>query len=1396
MAEEVRERLMHHPVLDDIAAELSHAYVKHLGNLNEEIASVLRRSYGLSKSEGLYVISGGLDLAKAKKPNVVSKQPRKKMSDAEAKKKREEAAVSGKGAGSRGGKWWRDKHGHVRYGKKPESADEEREWEPLPQEEAEKLHASLEAVYGYSSEVRNAMNAVLAKTANMGPDALLHLFRDANSFGVPIDEYWNQLAEDAGVSEEDAHEALSQVTEAYRSALQDPAFKKVAKRAIQRRELEEKQASEQLGRSRKYADGYLKDFMTGNTRETAIRLLGMLADMKFLHIPQNLRESQESFEDKAEAKKKVGSIVPNKNRMRAVFNRLDELTPEQQVAAFITQRFRDLNEADADSKGALAFKEDDGSWSSTILTEGAEGEGEDENEKINSYLNGLLEQTLEEMHGSDLSDSAKEKYQKRLNEVAFHVNELVEAFNHDHGGQELGLIFHKTYPTQKLFEEKDAVATLEKSVREKQQLVESALKAQTDANFDEPEAIKKGGQRLFDYQKQAVNWMKTVKRGLLAYFAGAGKTPISISMVAHLRELAAQGKISKEDARGIIVMPKGVVKQWPKEIRRFFPDAKIVSIGDGIGSLEDRIKVLDAIQRGDVEADFVIMSASTVAFSKETREAHKANELFDIDEETGKATPKKGVSEEEITEALREAASGDQLCNALRNLKGCVFMDEAHSAQQGLKTATNIHNAAAREFLKDRERGFLLTATPMPNGDPKELFELMDVIHPGSAGPDARRFESKAATYAHEVNQKTGKLEMKVAGFDDWKTLSSDVAPYVFRKRDSDKDVIESREKAGIKMPPLKSDTHVLKMHPTVAALMDMAGEHKPHDYDEKQLKRKEGERKPFTPASEEENHLVATGQKIRQMIQLSITPKLLLGDSYKGPQPKLEHMADMVLKHFDEPNNHDKPMVIFSSYPSAFKYAREELVKRGVHTSLISEIHGEVSAKERDAIQEATNAGKTKVLFVGIESGGFGLNLQKKANEMMFLDQPWSPGSKEQAIGRVWRTGQENEVKVNNLQLNNSIDETKMAGLAKKIATDTAVGSSMGGEAAMQQVLTGSLIKMLGGTDSMTNLSDHEIDAKLDKLGLKGLVPPKALKEEFKMDAFRNSVGHKDFVEFGQEYIATDHLLNDVHLKDGDINKEQHAATRKRLDREERDWSTAAKLMGKQPIALPKKPMTPEEPEAQYVMTEAKGAKLSELSDHAKAVLATMKKTKGGMSISDFTDTHLKEEMEKEIERDKQGNPKDPAAHAISSKKFFDSRKDIKKLVEGGFKELQRNGLISIHGGNSAGPDTPLPPPPAKATASASKKVASAPAAKPAPAAKMKTSGLKYNFKKMKEHAGDKEYKKAKVGPYPFATMMEVLQESKKAPTSHADLKEFFGTNDKQTEQFIQLMHEWEMAS
>lgn len=107
---------------------------------------------------------------------------------------------------------------------------------------------------------------------------------------------------------------------------------------------------------------------------------------------------------------------------------------------------------------------------------------------------------------------------------------------------------------------------------------------------------------------------------------------------------------------------------------------------------------------------------------------------------------------------------------------------------------------------------------------------------------------------------------------------------------------------------------------------------------------------------------------------------------------------------------SHKRPCVIFYEY-----------VAQG--EKLQSVFRKQLSASVEEFIQ-----GKGKVLVAQISSLSHGVDGLQFAHDALFFHPVWSRDQKEQAIGRLWRTGQQHEVAITTLVCDNTLDDVVVA--------------------------------------------------------------------------------------------------------------------------------------------------------------------------------------------------------------------------------------------------------------------------------------------------------------------------------------------------------------------------------
>jgi len=558
------------------------------------------------------------------------------------------------------------------------------------------------------------------------------------------------------------------------------------------------------------------------------------------------------------------------------------------------------------------------------------------------------------------------------------------------------------------------------NVAKEQARIVKILAAQEDDSFDVPLTMKDGiwnGKTLkdpndpskgvwepFGYQKKYINWMMAVKRGVIAQDAGMGKSP---TVIAFMEQLRAQGK----DIPAVMFLPPSLMEQWPGVIAKFAPESadKILNLSGF--SLEERKVALQSDLAK--KARYIFISSGTL-----TGDVPDPNASEDENDGTG--------------------GSDHEMVKILQNLEGAVFIDEAHSG--GYKKAGNTRHEIAKAVMQDREYAFGMTATPMPN-DPMDLYHLANLFAPDSVG-DQELWSGRMAGVAWNEDDQA----YRVSNPEHLADLNKRLKPFVFYKSITDPDVVADMGKGLTKRVGVSESKEQWPDEGDLALSKVVSSENglSQNDYfkedgvidtmvklrierliKERRAKIEAREINPSTGERYEEHNegalaLMAGGMQMMLQRQASISPALIDASYRKSDggiahTPKLKAFCDDVIAHFSNSGQGGKAakgIVAFCSFPQkAFPIIRKALAERGIDPSLIDTIAGDVAPSERGYIQDKYNKGHSKVLLTGTVSGGAGLNLQEGGNKTLFIDEPWNPAQKRQAIGRQWRTGQTEDV-------------------------------------------------------------------------------------------------------------------------------------------------------------------------------------------------------------------------------------------------------------------------------------------------------------------------------------------------------------------------------------------------
>lgn len=182
----------------------------------------------------------------------------------------------------------------------------------------------------------------------------------------------------------------------------------------------------------------------------------------------------------------------------------------------------------------------------------------------------------------------------------------------------------------------------------------------------------------------------------------------------------------------------------------------------------------------------------------------------------------------------------------------------------------------------------------------------------------------------------------------------------------------------------------------------------------------------------------------------------------------KIRHLLK-ILKH----DSHTHKYIVFSFFTSMLDLI-EPFLKR--HDLKFVRYDGAMRNDHREASLERLKSDpKVRVLLCSLRAGSLGLNLTA-ASRVVILEPFWNPFTEEQAIDRVHRLNQTQDVIVHKLTIKNSVEERILELQEKKreLANATIEGQKLGaGKLSLQELLN--LFK-----------HDNEKDAKLDMIGMK----------------------------------------------------------------------------------------------------------------------------------------------------------------------------------------------------------------------------------------------------------------------------------------------------------------------
>lgn len=292
-----------------------------------------------------------------------------------------------------------------------------------------------------------------------------------------------------------------------------------------------------------------------------------------------------------------------------------------------------------------------------------------------------------------------------------------------------------------------------------------------------------------------------------------------------------------------------------------------------------------------------------------------------------------------------------------------LIADEAHFAQsmKAARTKAMLELAESPHCLG----ALMVSGTPMRGGRPINVFPLLKAVrHP--LGKDQRKFEKY---YCNAHDNGFGWDTTGAAHLDE---LMEQIKPIMLRRLK--KDVLKD-------LPPKQRIVRPVEISPNAAKLYKEAFDKAQREYIQRKLATKEK---------------IARGEKLdKNDVQDGGEALVMLTHLRRaGSIAKVECAIDLA----DEILDQGRQIIIFTEFADSAQAMAAHYRNKRFGVELLT---GE--AKDRDAMIERFQTGKSRVWISTIKAGGVGLTLTA-ASDVVLLDRPWMIDDAQQAEDRVHR--------------------------------------------------------------------------------------------------------------------------------------------------------------------------------------------------------------------------------------------------------------------------------------------------------------------------------------------------------------------------------------------------------
>jgi len=167
-----------------------------------------------------------------------------------------------------------------------------------------------------------------------------------------------------------------------------------------------------------------------------------------------------------------------------------------------------------------------------------------------------------------------------------------------------------------------------------------------------------------------------------------------------------------------------------------------------------------------------------------------------------------------------------------------------------------------------------------------------------------------------------------------------------------------------------------------------------------------------------------------------------------KAPSSKISKVVEELkeLKRKGDEEGIIEKAVVVSQWTAMLNIVKHHVKEEGLR---YSEITGQVGISSRGQIVESFNKDRfgPQIMLLSLAAGGVGLNLVG-ANHLFLLDMHWNPQLESQACDRIYRVGQQKDVRIHKFLVKNSVEEriNKLQEKKLKLADDVLSGAKKRG--------------------------------------------------------------------------------------------------------------------------------------------------------------------------------------------------------------------------------------------------------------------------------------------------------------------------------------------------------------